>query len=320
MKKLLPIIISILVLTLTASAFAQAVRTITVIPPTIDQKLNPGQNASGTLKVINQTDQPVTFKATVQDYIVDNNNGVPHILPPDTLSGKFSGSSWIGVYPSTFTLNAGDKQELSYYVQIPADARPGGHYAAVIYTPVLSPSQQASGASVNAQVGTLFYLTINGPITESANVTKFFTDFLHEFGPINIKTTIQNHGDLHIKPIGAIVLYDIFGKKSQVVGLSENNIFPGGVSRDYSNYVGQGFMIGPYTAKLLASYGVNNNLPLSASISFFVFPWRLFILIVLVIVASVLGYKYYQKRKKGEGKKEEEHTPHSPEGPTIVRN
>ena len=319
MKKLLPIISLLLGLTITGTVFAQAVRTITVIPPTIEQKLNPGQYAEGTLKVVNQTDQPVTFRATVQDYIVDNNEGVPHLLPPGTLSGKYSAAAWIGVSPETFTLASGQKQELSYYMQVPSNGRPGGHYAAVIYTPVQSAAQQASGASVNAQVGTLFYITVNGPITESASITKFITDKFHEFGPINIQTEIQNNGDLHIKPLGAIVLYDMFGRRSDISGLSEVNIFPGGVTRNYANRIGQNIMIGPYTAKLLASYGVNNNLPLSASISFFVFPWRIAIVIILLIVAAVLGYKYYEKRTKNKvNNKPEEQKP--PQGPTIVKN
>jgi len=57
----------------------------------------------------------------------------------------------------------------------------------------------------------------------------------------------------------------------------------------------------------LASYGVNNNLPLTATLYFFVFPWRLALIIILVVVAVILGLMYWKKRK-GTQKKTESNT------------
>ena len=57
-------------------------------------------------------------------------------------------------------------------------------------------------------------------------------------------------------------------------------------------------MIGRYKAVLLATYGLNNNLPLTATLYFWVFPWRLVLIIVLVIIALILLTMYLRKRKK----------------------
>jgi hypothetical protein len=80
--------------------------------------------------------------------------------------------------------------------------------------------------------------------------------------------------------------------------LKEQNIFPGGVARDYNNLVGGKFMLGKYNAQLMATYGKNNDKVLIASVSFWVFPWKLTIIIILIIIAIILGVKFYKKSKK----------------------
>jgi hypothetical protein len=280
-------------------------RTYTVINPTVTHELNPGAYTQGTTKVINQSNFPLTFQIGVQDFIVTDTLGTPQILPPNTLSNKYSAAAWIGVSPSVFTLKPGQSQPISYYVQIPSYAKPGGHYAAIVYAPQSKIDGKATGGSVNTQIGSLFYLTVKGPIKESALVSKFFTNLLHEYGPVDILTQIRNMGDLHIMPKGTVQVTGLFFNKSQA--LPSRNIFPE-AARDFTNTFGNWLMFGPYKAQLMATYGQNNNLPLVSTLYFWVFPWRLVIVIILVIVAVVLGTKYYKKRKEQHHKAPQEPT------------
>lgn len=294
-------VLCVLGFALTQHVFAQqAPQTYTISPPTVNQKLNPGQNAEGVLKVFNNTDQDLTFTANVRDFIVEDTIGTPQFLPTNTLSDKYSAAAWIGVTPSTFTVKPHQKQDLNYYIQVPITARPGGHYAAVTYSPSTNTGIKGTGASVNTQAGSLFYITINGPINEQASITKFFANPFQEYGPVNILTQLKNLGDLHIAPQGSITVTGLLFNKTQ--NLDGHNIFPE-AARDYTNAFGQTWMIGRYKAVFLASYGVNNNLPLTATVYFWVFPWRLTIIIVLVAVALILGALYLRKRKK-DGSKE----------------
>lgn len=306
-KNLIPLIFTsfILFTAIAVRVNAQEKRTITIVPPTVSVSVDPGGKSEGVLKVINDSEETLTFAAIMRDFIVEDSIGTPKILPPDMLSDKrFSAASWIGVYPDTFTIEPHQKQELNYYLQTPPDARPGGHYSAVVYTPTNTDGPQGSGASVNAQIGTLFYVGINGPITEKAEVSKYFANPFQEYGPVNIQTQIKNLGDLHIRPKGNITITNIFGGKVAELSLDEQNIFPGGIARDYENSFGKGFLIGPYTAKFIASYGKNNNLPLMATVTFWVFPWKITLVIILLVIAIILGAKYMKKRNK-TAKKEE---------------
>jgi len=283
----------------------EAVRTITVIPPTESvPALNPGDKWEGVLHIINQSTSPLSFTADIQDYVVIDNVGTPNLLPPGALDERFAASNWIAVFPQTFTLTPGQRQDVDYYIQVPANARPGGHYAAIMYTPQNLDNTKGTGVAVEQKTGTLFYLTVKGPIKEQAMISKFFANPFQETGPVNILTQITNFGDLHVNPTGYIKVSDILGRV-KILPLDRHNIFPGGVTRDYENSF-SGLFIGRFRAELVATYGTNNNLPLTAVVYFWIFPWRLTLVLILVIIAVILLTLYFKKRREGKGKSDTE--------------
>lgn len=276
----------------------QSVRTITIVPPSAEFKVDPGQKSEGILKVVNSSTQPLTFKAQVKDFVVDDTVGTPHILPDNTLSKKYSASAWIAVVPDTFTVAPGKTQQLNYYLQVPADARPGGHYAAIVYSPQEVIGVQGTGTGVETHLGTLFYVRVNGNIVENATVKKFTADpSLAEYGPATIKTQIINYSDSHIRPTGTISVKNILGQVVYSEKLEEHNIFPE-AARDFTTSIGKKLMFGPYTAELKATYGTNNNLTLFATTGFFIFPWKIVAVAALAIVALVLLIIFWRKKKR----------------------
>lgn len=285
-------------------------RAITIIPPTISHQLNPGASTEGKLGIINESSTDLAFSVYVYDFVVVDNQGTPQILPYGTIeNNRYSASNWIGVTPNSFTLKPHERFNFNYYIQVPWNAAPGGHYAAIVYQPLGSGPVKGSGAQVNSRVATLVYLDITGKIKEQAMITNFNAPF-EEFGPVPVTTEIKNFGDLHISPTGTITVKDFLGRTVAKSNLATRNIFPGNISLVYENKVGQTWMIGRFSADLIGSYG-KNNLPLIASTYFWVFPWKIAVLIILIIVAAVLGTMYWRKRKKTTLKKQGE-TPEQP--------
>ena len=235
------------------------------------------------------------IKAAINDFIVQDTHGTPQLLPQSTLNNQYSAANWVGITPDTFIIEPHQRYSLRYFIQIPSDAKPGGHYAAVSYVPANAGSTNSTGTSVLTKLGTLFYITINGEITEKANVSEFLANPFQEYGPVTLTTNITNMGDLHIRPSGEIRVYDVFGRLIATEKLQQNNIYPT-ATRTFENTVGKTWMIGPFQAKLLGAYGQGHNLPLVASVTFWVFPWRVTLVIVLLIVAVVLGVTYWKKR------------------------
>lgn len=287
-------IILLALLSIKVSAQEVTQRSFTISPPAVQKALKPGDTAEGVMKVVNETTDPLTFSVSTQDYIVEDTQGTPVILPPDVLDRKYSAASWIGLDQSKITVPARSRVELSYYIQIPKDARPGGHYGAVVFKPESTITVEGTGTAVNTVIGTLFYLDVDGTITEYASVSKFVANMFQEYGPVKVMTQIHNAGDLHIRPQGTITITSPFGKKVSQK-LVEANIFPG-AARDFENEVGQKWMIGRYKAEFMGTYGKSNNNPLLATLYFWVFPWKVALIVILIIIAAILGIMYIKKR------------------------
>lgn len=273
---------------------AQQSRTLTVVSPTVELSLAPGETAEGTVSLINESKDNLPISISIYDFIVQSSRGEPSLLPVNTLAKRFSAASWIGVTPASTTLKAGQRQNISYYIQVPSDARPGGHYAALIFKSQDAADFQGSGASLITQMGSLFYLTVKGPVKEQIKITRFFTNNFWEYGPVNIQTEIENLGDSHAKPVATITIFDWLGRRIEMQSIQEANVFPT-ASREYQNPLGQRIMIGRFKAILSLIYGKSNNQMLTASLYFWVFPWKIILAVILVLAAILIGILRWRK-------------------------
>jgi hypothetical protein len=199
-------------------------------------------------------------------------------------------------------------------VQIPANAAPGGKYFAVFFEPDTSlpeatGTEQQEAASVSIRIAGLIYLRVSGPISEGASVTKFSAPGFSEYGPVEITTEIKNNGDYHITPNGQITVKDIFGREIAKGDLAETNIFPD-ASRKIISKLGTKWMVGRFTASLDATYGESEK-ALASTLSFWVFPWKLAVvialaIIIIILIIYIISNKFGKKQRILEAKLEEE--------------
>lgn len=279
-------------------------RTFTISPPSIKFTLAPGEKTEKSIKITNSSEEPLEFVGNVVDFIVTNKKGTPELLPLGTkIESKYAASTWSTVLPDIITVQPGKTVYTTLYLQVPSDARPGGRYFAVTLRPLSEKDSNATGASVNSVIGSLVYLTVKGETKQAGSIVSFSAPTFSEYGPINIATEIKNEGDIHITPKATIEVKDIFGKKVFSTALSNLNIFPG-TSRIYQNSWEKRFLFGRYKADLVGYFGQADDLPLLASSTFWVIPYKLITIVLLAVVISIVGFFYF--RKKQEPKEIEE--------------
>jgi hypothetical protein len=273
---------------------------ISAIPPRLEATVEPDGANTYTLKVRNESPNARDIKVSLRDFIVTDNQGTPNFLDdlPQNLNNRWSASSWIQVSPSQLSLKPGETKTVRLTVMPPLNALPGGHYAAVIYTPdAFSLYNTITGSSIQTNVGTLLYITIPGDINQNASVVSFSAPKFSEFGPIDFTTTIKNSSDIHIQPVGAITVKNWFGRKTGQVSLDGTNIFPY-TTRDFKNTLNKKWLFGRYQADLKAAYGSAGGL-VTATLFFWVIPWRLIILIIaaLAIITTLIFIIKHQPKK-----------------------
>ncbi len=284
--------ISILLFTLyfllsTKPIQAQVATGLSAIPPRLEVSVDPDATTTQVIKVRNESSEVKTIKVTLRDFVVNDNKGTPTFLDENTDSTKnrWAASAWIQISPTSLTIKPGETKSLTLTVLPPANALPGGHYAAVVYSPDSFASLNTTGASIQTNVGTLVYVTIPGYINQKASVQSFTAPKFSEFGPIDFKATVKNSSDIHIQPKGAITIKNWFGKEIDKLQLTEINIFPY-TTRDFANTLNKKWLFGRYHANFGAYYGTAGGL-LDANLFFWVIPWRLIILIVAAIAIVV---------------------------------
>jgi len=273
---------------------AQEGRGFTISPPSLKFSLKPGAKTEKKIKVTNHSAEKLDFVVNTEDFVVTNKQGTPELLPPGTLpQNRFAASSWSTALPDSFSLEPNTSQTVTLYIQVPADARPGGRYFAVAFKPIGSAGAEGVGAAINTVIGTLVYLTVEGVVTENARVVTFSAPSFSEFGPIKFLTEIRNFGDIHLSPRATVEVKNLLGKKVFSFALDNLNIFPG-VSRIYENHWEQKWLFGRYTAHLSGYYGAA-NLPLVAMAAFWVIPYRLIAIILLALAIVAAAFIYLKK-------------------------
>lgn len=283
MKKYLPLIF--LAIFFSSPGYAQAQVQLVVSPPRYDLEIEPGETTQKTIKVTNDSSTPITVKAVISDFIVQDDAGTP-VKVTEEASGRFLASPWFTLDKEEFVIPPGTQEQVIVLVTAPEDALPGGHYAGVFFEPVAPKGTKETVSYTAVQVGSLFGITIAGDLKYDALVKEFSTaQSMYEYGPVEFSAVIENLSDTHIAPTASITIRDMLGRTVTTLALDSVNIFPL-TSRSLSTSWDQVWGLGRYTATLTAAYGP--GLSADRTIFFWILPWRL-IAAIGVILLGIIG-------------------------------
>lgn len=277
---------------------AQASRAFIVIPPKLELSAKPGETIQSSIRLQNQTENETTVFVGMSDFIVRDMSGTVELVDPE-IAGEWALSQWLSLNTDTLTIPPGEQGAVSLTISVPEDALPGGRYASVYFSESGLIEKGQTGTGVTTEIRSLVLLRIEGPITEEAIVRRFEIPRFSEYGPVTIVTELANLGNYHIAPIGAISIKNMLGKTLEIIDLEERNIFPG-ASQEYINEWGQKWLFGRYQATLTGAYG-EQNLPLTATIFFWVWPWKITLAvigIIILIILLILLLKSFKKRQE----------------------
>ncbi len=285
-----------------------------VAPATQGLEGDPGTNVSFVVRYYNTAGTPVSGTVSVADFIVKDNQGTPIFLEgAESLADRYSAAKWVSLNSDRGTIPAAGMMTVNGTIKIPKNASAGGKYFAVFFEPDSSipkaPGGKAQSSATTLRLAALVSLRVSGAIIEDANVIRFTAPIFSEFGPVPITTEIKNYGDYHITPEGVITVKNWFGRTIAKADFSGTNIFPG-ASREIISKVGQKWMLGRFSATLDAKYGDAGKL-ITASLAFWVIPWKLIIiillaLIIIALVIYIIFHRFIRKEKQLEKELKEE--------------
>ncbi len=269
-----------------AQELSDDTRSITISPLTYELSANPGEQISNKIKVINTSPQPIFVTMEVEDFTAVGEGGGVVVQEQDNQT--FSLASWVALSETQFTLAPAEQKIIDFTVSVPADGEPGGHYGSILAV-VSPPDVLAGGGSGVAQkVGSLLLLSVAGEVKENLIVKEFSAPVFFEKPPIDFILRFENKGTVHVRPRGFVSITNMFGKKEVDIPFPQKNVLPASIRKVDVRW-DPSLAIGKYTATLVANYGTENT-PLVSSFVFWVFPWKLALLVFvgLVIVITLL--------------------------------
>lgn len=214
---------------------------------------------------------------------------------------------WVTVNADSIELSHADRGFLRVTINVPKDAPPGDHQAALIVKARAAPSG-LSGISVESRVASLFILSIPGDLDRSGRLLSFRVyDFLNWSLPVFMNMEAQNDGNVHMLPKGTVEIRNLLG-----VTVDELEIKDWVVLRNATRSLDlewrPWFAFGYYTAT--TNMTIHDQPVGRLSEHFWVIPLRLilFILLALFIISFLFQYilsRFEIRRKTDEPKKNE---------------
>ncbi len=283
----------------------RAVEALTLVPPSLEYSTAKGQTIEAKVKLLNNENRALTLTPSTANFGAKDETGEPDFAfdaPTADLA------AWIKIPVEPITLEPGETKEITFMIEVPAKAEPGGHYAGIFFA---SGGAASDGGQIGIQskLGTLIILTVEGNIRELGAISSVKLDgsTIVSRPPVDFNIRIANSGNVHFKPKGKVTVLNMFGGEAETLTLPQDkNVLPGqtrlfevswakkstnATKGDFFAEIGaefSNFALGTYTANIEATYGQTDR-TMIGKVKFTVFPWRALSVLAFGLVAAVVG-------------------------------
>lgn len=296
---------------------------LTTSPLPINLVTDPGETVTTDLRIRNSGTQTEQLQVGLLKFGPNDTSGQPRLADREPGDDYFD---WVTFSEDTFTAEPNVWNTIQMTIQVPPEAALGYYYAVTFQRATGASADE--GAALQGGTAVLVLLEARSPnARRQADITEFIsTRKVYEFLPAEFNVTVKNSGNIHLIPTGNI--YITRGDKQEaILGVNEvrGNILPDS-SRTFTAAWNDGFpnyqdveqdgemlknedgtpkrtlkwdlsqtgklRFGKYTATVLMVYDDGQrDVPIEAVLTFWVIPWR--ILGVLLLILGVIGVGIY---------------------------
>lgn len=281
----------------------------------------PGEEVSSEFRLRNNNTFAEHLQITLAKF-TSSENGRPVIAD---LEDGDDYASWLSVSDEDFIMQPSQNKTISFTITPPDDAALGYYYALVVSR--ITDDAVKKEASIEGSIALPVLLDVKSPNAKrELQLVDFSTDKLfYEHLPAVFNLSFKNSGNIHVVPVGDIFIDSMWNKDVAVIPVNEGrgNVLPGG-ERVLTNSWNDGFItrkiktvdgvpiktskgeneyetvydfasankfrFGRYTAHALVVYdNGERDIPMEATVSFWIIPWKIVGGVGLVVLLAVIG-------------------------------
>jgi hypothetical protein len=281
----------------------------------------PGKTVETELRIKNQGAQAEGIKVGLMKFKGNNKTGTADLLD---LGKNDTYASWVHFTPETILAQPGVWNTVKMRIDVPETASLG-YYLAVTFSPTTVPGGR-NVTSLKGSAATLVLLNVKGANEKRVLTIADFASkhTVYEYLPATFTVKVHNGGNIYIPPVGNIFITkgskpvetldfnaigaSVLPDSSRTFTMPWKDGFPsfkdrlvdgkpsvdskGNYKQDLSWNFSKAnkFRFGKYTAKLLVAYDDGqHDVPLESTVSFWVIPWKIMSIFLLIIILVGLG-------------------------------
>ncbi len=325
----------IILLRMPAFADSASGSLLTTSPISVDLSAKPGTSVSTTVQVENNSTRSETINVLLEKFKAAGENGQATIYKP---SSDDSSMQWVHFSQTTIQAEPNVWNQVTVTIDVPSSAHLGYYYAVLFEPQTaVAGKGKTTVRSANAIFMLLNTSAQSGNETRRLIVSNFTSQkSIYEYLPATFTVSVQNAGNIYLAPQGDVFISRTKnGKPIATLPINSGlgNILPN-TSRQFdtswsdgfpvfqtkkingqvvSNSKGQPeeqlkwntssslskFRFGKYYAYLALVYNNGTtDITQNATISFWVIPWKLILLILFVIIALIVVWKLIKRSTK----------------------
>lgn len=254
---------------------------LAVTPPLFQLSVAPGDIWQSSVKVVNSNPHDLTVYAEVVNFAAQGERGYGKFIPLFGEGGENKTlAEWIEISEGPHVIAPEESRDVSFFVDVPEDASPGGHFAAIlISTQPPGDSEDELVVQTSQAVTSLFFVRIAGDVVEAGDIREFSVSdtFLPE-PHAQFTLRFENKGNVHIQPQGDIKITNMWGTERGVIPINQRsrfgNVLPESIREFNFSWKGEGALteIGRYKAVATLTFGENQKQNVHAITYFWVVP------------------------------------------------
>jgi len=269
---------------------------LVVSPTKYDLKMKPGETSSQDIVVANRTGKTQTMEFSVEDFEGSGDPAQATVFMGDE-DGNWSARHWIEPELGSIVLNQGETVTFSAKITVPKGAEPGGHYAALFSSSDMETTdEQGSAISITSRVGCLFLITVSGNIVEEGNLSPIEAPFFAEYGPLEIGLVFNNTGNVHLRPMGRIVITNFLGQTVAEIPVKEWVVLPESSRRNLVEW-DQHYLFGRYSVRAEITYGAEGQ-QVIVSDNLWAIPWKIALVVAALLFIFIVLISFLVHRKR----------------------
>lgn len=297
---------------------------VTVSPATLQMNTNPGEPVTATIRILNNNPEPETLRVRTTGFGADPSGEKPVLFEFD--SAEHPEKEWLQVSPAEITVEpfTWATVDLTF---TPGEHAAFSYYYSVMFERTRTITSTETSPVVGIPAVLILTTVQSENMVREAELVDFQSNkSFYEFLPAEFTVAVKNTGNVHVAPIGNIFIHQ--GNRKNIASLKVNTTrgfilpestrtfttawehgFPafrpvlnkdGSVQKNsdgttkYKLQWDPGFStdfhIGKYTANLVLIYdNGQRDIPLEQQISFWVIPWKLLLVAVVVLGLLLVG-------------------------------